>query len=347
MEDIYALKNYTYGLPPELIAQEPLYHRGESRLLIVHRQRKQWEEAVFKDMVSFVKKGDVIVINDTKVIKARLMARKKTGGQVEVLLLKERERGVWEVLVKPGKRAKVGDILFFGDTTQFSARIRDKTPQGGRVLEFLFSEVKSFLDIYGKMPTPPYIKREVARDEQYQTVYARKEGSVAAPTAGFHFTERLLSQIKEKGAEVAYVTLHCGLATFRPIKTPDIRKHCMEKERFEIPEKAAETINEAKKQKRRIIGVGTTTIRTLESAAFLQGDIYQVRSLEGQTDLYIYPGYEFKIIDAMVTNFHTPCSTNLVLVATFCGLDLTQRLYRHALQAKFRFFSFGDAMFII
>jgi len=346
-KDIFNLRQYNYEVPPELIAQEPLPKREESRLLVVHRRKKWWEEVVFRDIVFFLRKGDVVVTNDTKVIKARLLARKKTGGHLEVLLLRERKEGVWEALVKPGKRAKVGDILFFGNTPQFSAYVRDKTQQGGRVLEFTPSEVKPLLDVYGKMPVPPYIKKEVEKDENYQTVYAFKEGAIAAPTAGFHFTEDTFARMRQKGVEVTYVTLHCGLHTFRPIKTSDIRVHPIEEEVFELSQETASCINEAKRQGRRVIAVGTTTIRTLESAAFSKGGMYQVTSQKRGTDLYIYPGYEFKIIDAVVTNFHTPCSTNLVLISTFCGLDLTQRAYRYALRERFRFFSFGDAMFII
>ncbi len=346
-KDIFSLTNYNYDIPAELIAQEPLPERPQSRLLVVDRAAATFREMVFRDIVSLFRPGDVLVINDTKVIRARLKARRPTGGCLEVLLLRDKGRGSWEVLVKPGKKARPGDTLFFSPDDSFSARVIERTAQGGRVIQFSPPEIFPLLDKYGKVPAPPYIKKEVDDADRYQTVYARKSGAIAAPTAGFHFTPELLSALREKGVQIVYVTLHCGLPTFRPVKTEDIRDHDMREELFELDRQAADAINAARQEKRRVIAVGTTSVRTLESAAVEKEPGFRVAAQVSQTGLYIYPGYKFRIVDAIITNFHTPCSTNLVLISTFAGLKLIQEAYSFAREKKFRFFSFGDAMCII
>jgi len=346
-KDLFNSSNYDYEIAQELIAQEPLKERPSSRLLVLDRKQQTFSETVFRDIVSLFKAGDVLVINNTKVIKARLLARRESGGRLEVLLLRDRGQGLWEVLVKPGKKARLGNKLFFSEDKSFFATVKDRTEQGGRILQFSHQDLMPLLDRYGKVPTPPYIKKEVDDAAQYQTVYAEKEGSIAAPTAGFHFTPELLETLKAKKVQVVYVTLHCGLPTFRPIKTEDIRDHNMEEEVFALSQETASVINKAKQEKRRVIAVGTTSIRTLESSARPRGDDFKVEPGLGETRLYIYPGYKFKIIDAVVTNFHTPLSTNLVLISTFAGSELVHSAYQYALKEKFRFFSFGDAMFII
>ncbi len=346
-KDLYSLDNFNYELPKNLIAQEPLKERDSSRLLVVERKSNSIRETVFKNIPELLNDGDVLVLNDTRVIKAKLNGKVKTGGKIEILLLKEKEKGIWEVLVNPGKKAKIGGEINFGKEG-FSARIIDKTLQGGRVLEFFPRDFAAHLNELGKPPLPHYIKKEIDDFEKYQTIYSKKEGAVAAPTAGLHFTDKLLSQIKQKGVKVVCVTLHCGLATFRPVKCADIREHKMDSEAIEISKVASGVINEAKEKHKRVIAVGTTAVRSLESASFLNAKgIPEIKSDTFETDFYITPGYKFRIVDALITNFHTPLSTNLVLVSSFCGLELTQEAYLHAKKANFRFFSFGDAMFIV
>lgn len=346
-ENIYSLKNFNYEIPKELIAQEPLVRRDTARLLVVNRKNRILKEVVFKEIINFLEKGDVLVLNNTKVIKAHLSGRRETGGKLDFLLLQEAQKGLWEVLAKPAKRARRGCTVIFSENGDFYAKIVGKTPQGTRLLRFSPSNIKPLLKIYGKVPLPPYIKKELEEENRYQTVFAVREGAIAAPTAGFHFTEDLLNEIKEKGVEIVYITLHCGLPTFRPVKTLDIRQHKLDQEVLEISEHAARVINQAKQRGRKIFAVGTTTIRALESTALLTDKVSRIVSQTKSTSLYIYPGYNFKIVDAIITNFHTPCSTNLILIASFCGLELIQVSYEYAITNKFRFFSFGDAMLII
>ncbi|MFH1772428.1 MAG: tRNA preQ1(34) S-adenosylmethionine ribosyltransferase-isomerase QueA, partial [Candidatus Omnitrophota bacterium] len=267
-----------------------------------------------------------------------------TGAKVEILLTKELEPGLWEALAKPGKRARIGEQLFFD--CGLSALISSRTPKGGRVLKFDSKDIDSYLEESGQIPLPPYIKKELSNAGGYQTVYAQNKGAVAAPTAGFHFTPCLLQEIIEKGIKIARITLHCGPATFRPVKSQDIREHSMETEWIKIDDEAAGIINNAKAQGNRIIAVGTTCVRALETASCISGDLAQIKSYEGETSIYITPGYSFKIVNAIITNFHTPCSSNLILVSAFCGMQLYKMSYNYAISNKFRFFSFGDAMFI-
>lgn len=347
-ENIYSLKNFTYQIPKELIAQQPVTPRDTSRLLVVNRKKGLLKEVVFRDIINFLEKGDVLVLNDTKVIKARLWGRKESGGKLEFLLLREVEKGLWEVLVKPAKRAKPGCRVIFNKEGNFYAKIMGKTSWGTILLQFFPSDITAPLKIYGKIPLPPYIKKELEKEDSYQTVFARKEGAIAAPTAGLHFTQDLLDKIKKKGVEIVYITLHCGGATFRPVKTSDIRQHKLDEEVLEVSSRTGKIINQAKQRGAKIFAVGTTTIRALESTAVLtEKKFYRVVPQTKVTSLYIWPGYHFKIPDAIVTNFHTPCSTNLILIASFCGLELLWASYQYAIANRFRFFSFGDAMLII
>ncbi|MCD6583334.1 MAG: tRNA preQ1(34) S-adenosylmethionine ribosyltransferase-isomerase QueA [Candidatus Omnitrophica bacterium] len=345
MKEGYNLSNFGYTLPPHLIAQKPLEERDQARLLVVDRKLGTLKEGVFKDITNFLREGEVLVLNNTKVVRAKIFGRKSTGARLEFLLLKEIEgKGRWEALIKKRRRLKLGEeVVFEGG---FKAKLVEKTPQGTAILEFFPPSISSFIEKYGEMPLPPYIKEELKEPSYYQTVFAEKEGAVAAPTAGLHFTPSLLKEIQCKGVKVVYLTLHCGLATFRPVKTQDIREHLMEEEYFCIPKETASVINEAKLHNRRIIAVGTTVVRALESCAQEKGEKPTVIPGEGRTSLYIFPGYKFKIVDALITNFHTPYSTNLILVSTFCGLELTKRAYLYAIKREFRFFSFGDTMFI-
>ncbi|MFA6281620.1 MAG: tRNA preQ1(34) S-adenosylmethionine ribosyltransferase-isomerase QueA [Candidatus Omnitrophota bacterium] len=345
-KDEFHISNFSYELPKELIAQEPLSERDTSRLLIVDRKHNNIKEIVFKDVIDLLNEGDLLVLNDTRVIRARIKGVNKNGSKIEILLLKEKESGIWDALVNPAKRAKIGEEIIFEEG--FRAKILDKTWQGGRVLEFSPKKFSSLLERLGQAPLPPYIKKDIDDFEKYQTTYASKDGAIAAPTAGFHFTKSLLEKIKAKGVNITYLTLHCGLATFRPVKSDDIREHKMDFEWFEISEDTAKLVNSTKENGRRVIAVGTTSIRSLESAAYCDNHKnYRVKSASTETNSYIVPGYKFKIVDAVITNFHTPCSTNLVLVSSFAGLELTRKAYEYAVKKKFRFFSFGDATFFL
>jgi S-adenosylmethionine:tRNA ribosyltransferase-isomerase len=344
-KSVFSRTNYDFQIPQELIAQEPAKARDSSRLLILDRKKASIKQGIFRDILNFLEPGDVLVLNNTKVIKARLKAQKTTGAKLEVLLLKEQKPDLWEVLVKPGKRAQINDRLIFPQGN-LEAKVIDKTKAGGRVLQFNSPDLKNLLNKIGKVPLPSYIKQETSDLEQYQTVYAKVQGAVAAPTAGLHFTKTLIAELKNKGVKLVYLTLHCSLATFRPIKTSDIRNHRIESEWIELSSQAAEDINSAKAQGKRIIAVGTTGVRALESTA-LNSKNNQVKPFSGDTRLYILPGYGFKIVDALITNFHTPYSTNLVLISSFCGLELTQKAYLYAQKNNFRFYSFGDAMLVI
>lgn len=338
---------FFYSLPKELIAQFPLEKRDESRLLILDRKEKTFKEIIFKEIINYLKPTDVLVLNETKVIPARLKAKRKTGGTLEILLLKEKSLGIWQTLIKPSKKIKLSETIFF-DNNNFTAKILEKDTQGIFYLEFIPKDIRPLLTLYGQMPIPPYIKTELKKPERYQTVYAKKDGAIASPTAGLHFTEELLKNIEEKGIKVIYICLHCGLSTFRPLKKENIEEHLLDPEYLEISENTAKIINQAKQNGERIIAVGTTTVRALESGAFLEKrSVFKIKSFKGETSLFIYPGYKFKIVDALITNFHLPCSTNLVLVCAFAGKDFVFDAYRYAIEKNFRFYSFGDAMFII
>ncbi|UCD14798.1 MAG: tRNA preQ1(34) S-adenosylmethionine ribosyltransferase-isomerase QueA [Candidatus Omnitrophota bacterium] len=345
--DIFNRKHYDFGVGASFIAQEPVSPRDSSRLLIIDRKDKTIAEGRFSDIAGFLREGDVLVLNNTKVIKARLIAKRTSGAKFEVLLLKKIEQGIWEVLVKPGKRAKIGDNISFEGKRPVTATVLNKTSQGGRVLKFTPEDFDSFLDSLGRTPLPPYIKKDIDDPDKYQTVFAKEKGAVAAPTAGLHFTKELLDKIENKGVKVIYITLHCGLATFRPVKTEDIRNHKIEPEWVQISPQASRIINRAGKE-HRVIAVGTTVIRSLESAALLdsEGRAY-IKPFCAETGLYITPGYKFRIVDAVITNFHTPYSTNLILTSSFCGETLLQDAYKYAMERNFRFYSFGDATLII
>ena len=336
--------DFYYDLPEELIAQEPLKDRASSRLLVLDKNTGKIEHKIFKNIVDYLKKGDCLVINDTKVMPARLIgARKNTGARVEILLLVRKDLDTWEVLTYPGKKAKPGDIITFGDG-RLEAEILDVIEGGNRIVKFHYDGVfETILDELGEMPLPPYITHKLEDKNRYQTVYAVHEGSAAAPTAGLHFTTELLEQIKNMGVEIAHVTLHVGLGTFRPVKVDDVSNHEMHSEYYIVEQEEADKINNAKKNGGRIISVGTTSTRTLESVTDENG---LVHAGSGWTKIFIYPGYKFKIIDCLITNFHLPESTLIMLVAALVGKDRILDTYKTAVQEKYRFFSFGDAMFI-
>lgn len=346
-KDSFRSSDFSYELPKNLIAQEPVNPRDSSRLLVVDRKAKSIKEVVFRDIINFFNEDDILVLNDTRVIKAKLEGSNKNGAKIEVLLVKEKEHGIWEALVKPGRRARPGNSIVF-TKEGLSAEILDKTAQGGRVLKFSPPDFAFNLEHLGQVPLPSYIKKDIDDPEKYQTVYSKKQGAIAAPTAGLHFTPELIKKIESKGTKIIYVTLHCGLATFRPLKCEDIKEHKMDYEWVDISQEAAVTINNAKNKMSRIIGIGTTSVRSLESAAFLDARVgYQVKSGSFETNLYITPGYKFKMVDILLTNFHTPLSTNLILVSAFAGAELIRKAYEYAKSSNFRFFSFGDAMLIL
>lgn len=338
------LSDFYYNLPQELIAQEPLNDRVSSRLMVLDRNTGDIEHKVFRDIIDYLNKGDCLVLNDTKVIPARLIGNKiGTDASIEVLLLKRKENNIWEVLVKPGKKAKTGCRISFGDGLLIG-EIVDIVEEGNRLIKFTYEGIfEEILDRLGEMPLPPYITHKLSDKNRYQTVYARHEGSAAAPTAGLHFTEELLERITEKGIIIARVTLHVGLGTFRPVKTENVLEHHMHSEFINVSASEADKINNAKANGGRIISVGTTSCRTLESAADEKGII---RAMSKETDIFIYPGYKFKAVDALITNFHLPESTLLMLVSALAGKDSVMNAYEKAINEKYRFFSFGDAMFI-
>lgn len=337
--------DFDYDLPQELIAQDPLEQRDSSRLLILDKETGERTHKIFHDIIDYLHEGDCLVINNTKVIPARLIGeREGTGGKVEVLLLKRRSDNVWETLVKPGKKARPGMRLSFGDGL-LHAEVQEVVDEGNRLIRFEYEGIfEEILDQLGQMPLPPYITHQLKDKNRYQTVYAKYEGSAAAPTAGLHFTEELLEQIRAKGVKIARVTLHVGLGTFRPVKVEDVTEHHMHTEFYHVSEKAADIINETKKQGGRVICVGTTSCRTIESAADDQGIVH---ATEGDTDIFIYPGYQFKVLDCLITNFHLPESTLLMLVSALAGKENIMAAYREAVEMRYRFFSFGDAMLII
>lgn len=336
--------DFYYELPEELIAQEPLKDRASSRLLVLHKDTGEIEHRTFRDIKGYLKKGDCLVINDTKVMPARLIgSRKNTGARVEILLLVRKDLDTWEVLTYPGKKAKPGDIITFGDG-RLEAEILEVIEGGNRIVKFHYDGVfESILDELGEMPLPPYITHKLEDKNRYQTVYAVHEGSAAAPTAGLHFTKELLSEIENMGVEIAHVTLHVGLGTFRPVKVEDVSSHEMHSEYYIVEQEEADKINNAKKNGGRIISVGTTSTRTLESVTDDDGIVH---AQSGWTKIFIYPGYKFKAVDCLITNFHLPESTLIMLVAALVGKDTILDTYRTAVNERYRFFSFGDAMFI-
>ncbi|WP_418753803.1 tRNA preQ1(34) S-adenosylmethionine ribosyltransferase-isomerase QueA [Eshraghiella crossota] len=338
------LKDFNYDLPEELIAQDPLEDRSSSRLMVLHKDTGRIEHKIFRDIIDYLNPGDCLVINDTKVIPARLMGIKEdTGAAIEVLLLKRNADDVWECLVKPGKKARTGARIVFGEGL-LVGEIVDVIEDGNRMIKFHYEGIfEEILDKLGQMPLPPYITHKLQDKNRYQTVYAKNEGSAAAPTAGLHFTKELLEKIKEKGVNVVSITLHVGLGTFRPVKVDKIEEHRMHTETFNISKEAADTINRTRAAGGRVIAVGTTSCRTLESAAADDGTI-PARS--GDTDIFIYPGYKFKAIDCLITNFHLPESTLIMLVSALAGRDNIMNAYETAVKERYRFFSFGDAMFI-
>ncbi len=338
------IKEFYYDLPEELIAQDPLLDRSSSRLMVLDKMSGEIKNKKFSDIKSYLKKGDCLVINDTKVIPARLFGnRESTGGKVEILLLKRLQNDIWEVLVKPGKKCKIGSKISFGDGI-LKGEIIDIVDEGNRLIKFSYGGIfEEILDKLGEMPLPPYIKHKLEDKNRYQTVYAKHDGSAAAPTAGLHFTPELLKEIEEMGVEIARVTLHVGLGTFRPVKEQDILKHHMHSEFYIVGKEAADKINATKKRGDRVICVGTTSCRTLESATDEDGIL---REKSAWTEIFIYPGYKFKIMDALITNFHLPESTLLMLISAFAGKDKIMSAYEKAVEERYRFFSFGDAMFI-
>ncbi len=338
-------KDFYYYLPEELIAQDPLEDRSASRLMVLDRAKKGVEHRTFRDIIEYLQPKDCLVINNTKVIPARLLGRKEgTNAGIEVLLLKRREKDIWETLVKPGKKAKIGTRILFGNGCLIG-EVVDIVEEGNRLIRFFYDGIfEEVLDQLGQMPLPPYITHPLQDKNRYQTVYAKYDGSAAAPTAGLHFTQELLEQIKEKGVEIAKVTLHVGLGTFRPVKTENILEHHMHSEYYCIEEAEAEKINRVKQNGGRIIAVGTTSCRTLEAAADSNGIL---KGCSGWTDIFIYPGYTFRCIDGLITNFHLPESTLLMLVSALAGREYVMEAYQIAVKERYRFFSFGDAMFII
>ncbi len=339
------VSDFDYELPEELIAQIPLEKRDTSRMLVYHKESKTIEHRSFHDILDYLVTGDCLVINDTKVIPARLLGnREDTGGKMEFVLLKREADDTWRVLVKPGKRAHIGSRFVFGDGL-LKAEILETTEEGGRIVRFFYDGIfEEVLDKIGIMPLPPYIHEKLQDKDRYQTIYAKYNGSAAAPTAGLHFTPELLKQVEDRGVSIARVTLHIGLGTFRPVKVDDIKDHAMHSEVYEVSQQAADIINEAKKSGNRVISVGTTSLRTLESVTDEEG---LVQPGNGETDIFIYPGYQFKIVNCLITNFHLPKSTLLMLVSALTSREEMLKVYSEAIALKYRFFSFGDAMFII
>lgn len=336
--------DFYFDLPQELIAQDPLKDRAASRLLVLDRKTGDVSHHVFREIADYLEPGDCLVLNNTKVIPARLLGRREgTGAHVEVLLLKRREADVWETLVKPGKKCRPGTRLSFGDGL-LKAQVLETVEEGNRLIRFEYQGIwEEVLDRLGEMPLPPYITHRLEDRNRYQTVYAKYEGSAAAPTAGLHFTEELLEQIADKGVNIVYVTLHVGLGTFRPVKEENVLEHHMHSEYYQISEEAAEQINRTKAAGGRVICVGTTSCRTVESAA---DDTGKVHAGSGNTEIFIYPGYRFKVLDALITNFHLPESTLVMLVSALAGRENVLAAYREAIRERYRFFSFGDAMFV-
>ena len=334
---------FNYELPEELIAQTPIEKRDESRLMILDRSKKTIKHKTFKNIIDYLEPGDCLVRNNTKVIPARIYGKKETGAKVEFLLLKNIEGDIWETIVRPGNKLHIGTKVIFGDGL-LTAEILEIMPGGTRKVKFTYQGIfNEILDKIGLMPLPPYIHKELKEKDRYQTVYAKYNGSAAAPTAGLHFTPELLKKIEEKGVKIANVTLHVGIGTFRPVKEENVENHKMHTEHFYIKQEDVEKINETKKQGKRVIAVGTTSCRVLETIAKEDGTVEET---EGDTKIFIYPGYQFKCLDGLITNFHLPQSTLLMLVSALAGKDYIMKAYNEAVKEKYRFFSFGDAMFI-
>lgn len=338
------VKDYDYDLPEELIAQDPLEDRSSSRLMVLDRQTGDVEHRHFTDILEYLHPGDCLVINNTRVIPARLFGVKEdTQAKIEVLLLKRKENDIWETLVKPGKKAKPGTKLVFGDGL-LTAEVVDVVEEGNRLIQFHYDGIfEEILDQLGQMPLPPYITHQLKDKNRYQTVYAKYDGSAAAPTAGLHFTKELLQKVKDMGVDIAEVTLHVGLGTFRPVKVENVLDHRMHSEFYMVSQEAADKINRAKESGHRVIAVGTTSTRTLEAAADENGRLHET---SGWTEIFIYPGYQFKVIDALITNFHLPQSTLVMLVSALAGREHVLHAYEIAVKERYRFFSFGDAMLI-
>lgn len=338
-------QDFNFYLPEELIAQDPLEDRSSSRLLVLNKETGDIKHKIFKNIIDYLQAGDCLVINNTKVIPARLIGEKEgTGARVEILLLKRQEKDIWEVLVKPGKKARIGSKIIFGGGILIGEIIRI-VEEGNRLVKFHYEGIfEEILDQLGQMPLPPYITHQLQDKNRYQTVYAKYEGSAAAPTAGLHFTKELLTQIEQKGITIANVTLHVGLGTFRPVKEENILEHHMHSEFYQVEQSEADKINQTRKNGGRIICVGTTSCRTVESAADENG---KVKAGSGDTEIFIYPGYRFKILDALITNFHLPESTLIMLVSALAGRENILNAYEMAVKERYRFFSFGDAMLII
>lgn len=335
-------KEFSFDLPNELIAQKPLENRDMSRLLLLNKQTGEVSHESFRNIIDHINKGDCLVLNDTRVIPARLYGvKEETGSAIEFLLLNRKERDLWEVILKPGRRAKIGSRFIFGG--ELKAEVIDVINDGNRLVKFEYDGLfENVLDKLGEMPLPPYITEKLSDKERYQTVYSRNEGSAAAPTAGLHFTNELLEKIRSKGVNIAFITLHVGLGTFRPVKVEDVENHKMHSEFYCVDESAANIINETKKNGKNVIAVGTTSIRTLESIA----DNGRVSACSGWTDIFIYPPFKFKIVDKLITNFHLPESTLLMLISAFAGKENVLNAYDIAIKERYRFFSFGDAMLL-
>ena len=347
------LSEFDFELPEELIAKHPAENRDESRLMVIHRETGEIEHKLFKDVINYFGEGDVMVRNNTKVFPARLYGNKeKTGAKIEVFLLRElnRESLLWDVLVDPARKIRIGNKLYFGDDESLVAEVIDNTTSRGRTLRFLYDgsyeEFKNKIDELGETPLPKYIDREVEQDdaERFQTIYAKKEGAVAAPTAGMHFSKQLLKKLELKGIDFAEITLHVGLGTFRPVEVEDLTKHKMDSEQAEVTQSNADIVNRAKQNKKRVCAVGTTSMRTIETSVSTDG---MLKSYEGWTNKFIFPPYDFSIADSMITNFHTPSSTLLMMVSAFLGHELMLKAYQEAIKEKYRFYSYGDAMLIL
>ncbi len=336
--------DFDFILPDELIAQTPIEPRDHSRLLVVFKDRKGLEEGIFKDITNYLNPGDLLVLNNTRVIPARLYGQKETGAVIEVLLLTSQTVDKWEVLVRPGRKMKLGEEVIFGDGLM-KGTVLDYTDFGGRVMKFSYQgDFDQIIDQLGEMPLPPYITTKLEDPERYQTIYAAKRGSAAAPTAGLHFTQKLFNTLQSKGIRIGYVTLHVGLGTFRPVQVDDVEEHDMHSEFYEVTEQTADLINSTRASGGKIITVGTTATRTLETVADDQRIIHPG---SGWTDIFIYPGYQFKAIDGMITNFHLPKSTLIMMIGALIGQQKVMQAYAHAIRERYRFFSFGDAMMII
>ena len=359
------LKDFEYNLPKELIAQDPLKKRDESRLLVIDKKTGEFSHHIFKEIIDYLEPGDTLVLNETKVIPARLigtlcmgdctgeLCEPKTVGAVshaspcEVFLLKRITDTTWECLVRPGKKLRIGARVSFGDG-KLKCEIKDILPDGNRIVEFFYEGIfEEILDALGEMPLPPYITHKLEDKDRYQTVYAKNEGSVAAPTAGLHFTKELLAEIEKKGVNIAYVTLHVSLGTFRPVHVENIEEHEMHTERYFIPQDVVDKVNGARLSGKKVICVGTTSVRSLESAAYFDEDkkMYLLKTTEGETNIFIYPGYEYKLVDSLITNFHLPGSTLIMLVSAFSSLPIVMNAYKEAIKERYRFYSFGDACF--